>query len=202
MDVLSVNKCAQISPNNIHSIHSNQPHPSVALLVGVFSAVAVLCIDLADPFSGSFSVAGTSAQVGDLRLCLLEDVREAKNDATELSVSAFRFFVPSYAEKGITSSSSSGKPKPMNGPSRRDVSPSRYGNNFLSTVYFHLLTGPLGSNVRAIGELVAWAATTVWKKSRALLAWRERKWPWMKKKSKKPKASVDNETKEVVEDVE
>lgn len=47
----------------------------VALLVGVFSATATLVFDLADPFSGTFSIAGVGAQVGDLRLCLLEDVR-------------------------------------------------------------------------------------------------------------------------------
>ncbi|KAL7532329.1 hypothetical protein ACHAXR_004564 [Thalassiosira sp. AJA248-18] len=158
-------------------------NPSVALLVGVFSATATLCIDLADPFSGSFSVAGSTAQVGDLRLCLLEDVREAKSEASELSSSTFRFFRSPYPEeeKGTTSS---GRPKPMKGPSRRDTSPSRYGNNFLSTVYFHLLTGPLGSNVRAVGEILAWAMTLVWKKTRPLLVWR--RWPWVKKESKRP----------------
>lgn len=147
----------------------------------MFSATATLVIDLADPFSGSFSVAGTSAQVGDLRLCLLEDVREAKSDASELSFSVTKF-LPFWKEH-------SAKPKPMDSLSpRRDTSPSRYGNHFISTVYFHLLTGPLGSNVRAIGELMAWAATVIWKKTRPLA----RKFLWMKKKSKKqPRASVD-----------
>jgi len=168
-----------------------------ALLVGVFSATATLCIDLRDPFSGSFSVAGTSAQVGDLRLCLLEDVREAKSDASVLSSSTFRFFPSPKAEKENTTSN--GKPKPMNGPSRRDISPSRYGNNFFSTVYFHLLTGPLGSNVRALGELVAWAATIVWKKTRPE-SWRRKLWPWTKRG--RPKASLDVERQKGVEDAE
>ena len=132
-------------------------HPSVALLVGFFSATATLCIDLANPFSGSFSVAGTSAQVGDLRLCLLEDARKAKREAGELS---FRFM-----------SSSDGKIGPMKGASRRNTSPSRYSNNFISTVYFHLLTGPLGSNVRAIGELFAWGVTIICKKAQRAFEW-------------------------------
>ena len=153
-------------------------NPLVALLVGVFSATATLCLDLADPFSGTFSVAGTSAQVGDLRLCLLEDVREAKIEAERLSFSTFRFF-PSNEESTGGATTSDGKPGPMRGASRRNASPSRYGNNFLSTVYFHLLTGPLGSNVRAIGELFAWGATVVWKKARSFLEWRD--WTWMKK---------------------
>ena len=163
-------------------------------MVGVFSATATLCIDLRDPFSGSFSVAGTSAQVGDLRLCLLEDVREAKSDASDLSSSILQFF-PSPKDRSWTTPKGS---KPMNGPSRRDISPSRYGNNFFSTVYFYLLTGPLGEQVKALGEVVAWFTTLLWKKTRPILAWRWKKWPWVKKdstsksmndKSKQPKAS-------------
>lgn len=126
-------------------------------------------MDLSSPFDGSFSVAGTSAQVGDLRLCLLEDAREAKREAVQLSFSTFRFF-PSPEDGG--SGILLGATNPMKGASRRDMSPSRFGNNFVSTVYFHLLTGPFGSNVRALGELVAWVATTVWKKTLSFLAWR------------------------------
>lgn len=164
----------------------------VALLVGVFSATATLVFDLSDPFSGSFSVAGVAAQVGDLRLCLLEDVREAKSDASVLSSSTFRFLPSPDSNRGA-SASSNDKLKPMNSVSRREMSPSRYGNNIFSTIYFHLLTGPLGSKVRALGEIVAWTATLLWKKTRPVFAWRWRKWPWKKKESEseRPKASVD-----------
>ena len=162
----------------------------VALLVGVFSATATLVFDLSDPFSGTFSVAGVAAQVGDLRLCLLEDVREAKSDASVLSSSTFRFLPSPDSERGT---SSNGKLKPMNGISRRDKSPSRYGNNIFSTIYFHLLTGPLGSKVLALGEIFAWTATLVWKKTRPLFAWKWKGWPWKRKESERerPEASVD-----------
>ena len=155
-------------------LNSIQLRALFALLVGVFSATATLCIDLADPFSGTFSVAGTSVQVGDLRLCLLEDVREAKSDASELSSFKFRSL-----------SNGNGNRKSMDNPSpqQSNVSPSRYGNSFVSTVYFHLLTGPLGSNVRAIGEVLVWTATAVWKKTKYLLSWTRRKFPWLKQEA-------------------
>lgn len=134
-------------------------------------------------------MAGVAAQVGDLRLVLLEDVREARNDASVLSSSAFRFLSSPDSENGATSN---GKLKFMNGPSRRDISPSRYGTNLFSTLYFHLLTGPLGSNVRALGEIVAWMATLAVKKTRRVFAWKGRKWPWRKRESEseRPEASV------------
>ena len=162
-------------------LNSIQLRSLFALLVGVFSATATLCIDLADPFTGSFSIAGTSAQVGDLRLCLLEDAREARSEASELSFSTFRFFPSPSSEESNGGKTSNGKPGPMKGSSKRN--PSRYGNNFLSTVYFHLLTSPVGSNVRAIAELFAWGATVFWKRARSILDWRA--WPWMKQESKR-----------------
>ena len=55
--------------------------------------------------------------------------------------------------------------------------PSRYG--LLLTVYFHLLTGPLGDSVRIVGDVVAWLTTLVGRKMQSILNWR--RWPWHKK---------------------
>lgn len=48
-----------------------------AMIVGVLSGTGILCLDLGDPFSGSFSIEGSGEQLADLRVCLREDVREA-----------------------------------------------------------------------------------------------------------------------------
>ncbi len=58
-----------------------------ALLIGICSGTAVLCWDLDNPFSGTFSIAGASTQLADLRLCLREDVREALAESDEVSSS-------------------------------------------------------------------------------------------------------------------
>jgi hypothetical protein len=48
-------------------LNSIQLRSLFALLVGVFSATATLCIDLVDPFTGSFSIVAASAQIGDMK---------------------------------------------------------------------------------------------------------------------------------------
>jgi len=48
-------------------LNSIQLRSLFALLVGVFSSTATLCLDLDDPFTGSFSINSASAQVGDLK---------------------------------------------------------------------------------------------------------------------------------------
>ena len=55
--------------------------------------------------------------------------------------------------------------------------PSRY--NLLLTVYFHLLTGPLGDSVRIVGDIIAWLTTLVGRKMQSILNWR--RWPWRRK---------------------
>lgn len=161
------------------------------LLVGVFSAVATLCLDLDDPFTGSFSVTSASVQIRDLQTCLQEDVREANAEAGEVSTTAlttFRTFFGGPTEGGAASNSirrkiqsrnmNAGKKGPVS--SNMDVSPgdelfetgeggsSRYG--VLSTIYWHLLTSPMGSTVRAIGDVLAWSIKPVVRSARSLLS--------------------------------
>ena len=55
-----------------------------ATIVAVCSATAVLCWDLDNPFTGSFSIAGASTQLADMRVCLREDIREALVESDEI----------------------------------------------------------------------------------------------------------------------
>ena len=58
-----------------------------------------------------------------------------------------------------------------------DLNPSsRYGYGLLSTLYFHLLTGPLGGNVRLIGDAIAWLITIIGRRLREIVNWK--RWPW------------------------
>lgn len=188
---LSVSLCATflLESNQLVNeyLTSIQLRSLFALLVGVFSATAELCVDLENPFNGSFSITSASTQIGDLVLCLQEDVREAKAEAGEISTATRKFFqthLGGPSEGGPRSKY--GVPKQFS--SGIDVirdrgairTPSRYGA--LSTIYFHLLTGPLGSNVRAIGEIAAWATALVVRRTWALIAWR--RWPWRREKKK------------------
>ena len=62
-----------------------------------------------------------------------------------------------------------------------DLNPSsRYGYGLLSTLYFHLLTGPLGGNVRLIGDAIAWTITIIGRRLRAIVNWK--RWPWRGRK--------------------
>lgn len=186
---LSVSLCAMflLESNQLVNqyLNSIQLRSLFALLVGIFSATAELCVDLDDPFRGSFSITSASTQIGDLVLCLQEDVREAKMEAGEISTATRRFL---HSRLG---GPSEGGPRdkyriPKQFSSGIDVTkargairtPSRYGA--LSTMYFHLLTGPLGSNVRALGDIAAWMAALVMRPTRALISWR--RWPWRRKR--------------------
>ena len=61
-----------------------------------------------------------------------------------------------------------------------DLNPSsRYGYGLLSTLYFHLLTGPLGGNVRLIGDAIAWMITIIGRRVREIVKWG--RWPWRRK---------------------
>jgi hypothetical protein len=57
---------------------------------------------------------------------------------------------------------------------------SRYG--LASTLYFHLLTGPLGFNVRALGDLFAWVVSFVSQHSRGVVAWCHRSGSFLTRK--------------------
>lgn len=62
---------------------------------------------------------------------------------------------------------------------RMAQSQSRYG--MVSTIYWHLLTGPMGASVRALGDLVAWLATIVGRRARKLLL--SIRWPRRRRNS-------------------
>ena len=65
-----------------------------------------------------------------------------------------------------------------------DLNPSsRYGYGLLSTLYFHLLTGPLGGNVRLIGDAIAWMITIIGRRLREIVNWK--RWPWRGKDRRK-----------------
>ena len=184
-------------------LNSIQLRSLFALLVGVFSATATLCLDLDDPFTGSFSIVKASMQIGDLQLCLQGDVREANAEAGEISKATRKFFRSIFGgptEGGAASNDIKGliQTRKNNGPNQsltasapkqvstsdEELGPSstrsRYG--MLTTIYFHLLTGPTGSTVRALGDVAAWVTTIAVRRLRALLLWiRLRK--WMSKRS-------------------
>lgn len=152
-----------------------------ALLVGVCSGTATICLDLADPFRGTFSILEASAQLADLRLCLEEDIAEATAEAGEIPSSLVHAILEirennnnlldtkrSVGTSTTTSSRQSGTSSeqgeqqggdlPSSKPNNKQP-PRRYG--LLPTLYFHLLTGPLGSYVRPLGDAIAWLATFV-----------------------------------------
>jgi hypothetical protein len=158
-------------------LNSVQLRALFAILVGVFSGTATLCINLADPFRGSFSIAEAAAQLGDLRLCLKKDVVEATAEEGEISskvVHALLLGGRNYNEFSETElgsrvqvskelseelSEENGVPTAAEERKRNNDIRRRYG--LTSTVYFHLLTGPLGSNARVLGDVIAWLATFV-----------------------------------------
>jgi len=149
-------------------------------IVGVLSSTATLCWDLSDPFSGTFSIEGAGTQLADFRVCLREDVREALEEAEEIPSNTRDYFRSILGGPDV---SETGQPsKKSEDGNNVDINPSsRYG--LLSTVYFHLLTGPLGAQVRIIGDVLAWFVTIFGRRIRAVLNWWKRPW-WSKENSK------------------
>lgn len=108
----------------------------------------------------------------DFRLCLQEDVREANAEMSQISsrtMKALRGLLKPSKEKDEIKDKTQEYDEEL---------PSRTRFNFISTIYFHLLTGPLGSNVRALGDVFAWVATTITKRVRIIIDWRRR---WKRK---------------------
>jgi len=142
-----------------------------ALLVGVCSGIASICLNLADPFSGTFSMLEASAQLRDIRLSLEEDVAEATAEAGEISPNlSFAILNPSgqqIRDTNLDTTNQSGERIKVWGfrPNTNNKEPRRYG--LRSTVYFHLLTGPFGSNVKVLGDVIAWLATFVASRTKA-----------------------------------
>ena len=156
-------------------LNSIQLRSLFALLVGVISATAVLCLDLDDVFRGSFSIAKASTQIGDLQLCLQEDVREANAEAGEVSPAArgwFRELLGGPTEGGGASNSTILVMRRAL-PNEQAI-PEKEGSSRYSvprTIYFHLLTSPIGASVRALGEVAVWISKIVTKRGRAFLSW-------------------------------
>ncbi|KAL7540351.1 hypothetical protein ACHAXR_010844 [Thalassiosira sp. AJA248-18] len=150
------------------------------IIVGVCSGTAGLCWDLSDPFSGTFSVEGAGEQISDLRVCLREDVREALTESGELPSSTRNFFRGILDGPGVSASRGQfSREDRKAGKDENKEEANRYG--LLSTLYFHLLTGPLGDNVRAIGDIIAWLTTLVGRKVKAIANWR--RWPWRRREN-------------------
>lgn len=60
------------------------------------------------------------------------------------------------------------------GDDNEDLNPSsRYG--LLSTLYWHLLTGPLGAYVRLFGDAAAWLTTILVRRMKMILVHRDRR---------------------------
>ncbi|KAL3796194.1 hypothetical protein ACHAWO_010474 [Cyclotella atomus] len=179
LSALSVSICIMFLLESNQSLNqylnSIQLRSLFALLVGVFSTTATLCLDLDDPFTGSFSINSASAQIGDLRLCLQEDFREANSEHAEISSRAMKALRELLRPTNIKSD---GKVDKLE--DRYDDSRTRTRFSLISTIYFHLLTGPLGSNVRAAGDVLAWVATAITNRVRLVLSWTKR---WKKRKS-------------------
>jgi len=187
-------------------LNSVQLRALFSILVGVLSGTAALCLDLADPFRGSFCISSAASQLGDLKVALQQDLAEAGDEAPDTGSlgSQFKFWAQKreldMATRGIrdqgssqltqrapqgsdvniatnalavvedTENSSTGLALPTSLPTQ-DSSRSRSRYGLASTLYFHLLTGPLGFNVRALGDLFAWVVSFVSQHSRGVVAW-------------------------------
>lgn len=182
--VLCVNICiAYLLTSNqqvLQYLNSIQLRFLFGTIVGICSGTGALCWDLSDPFRGTFSIEGASTQLGDLRVCLREDVRDALTENGEMSSSTRNFFRSMLGGPDVSTSAEEqlSRQSGDDGINTDFNSSSRYG--LLSTVYFHLLTGPLGSNVRAIGDVVAWLATLLGRRVRAIVSWK--RWPWRRRR--------------------
>lgn len=119
-------------------LNSSQLRFLFAVLISVGSLTTALCTDLADPFRGSFCVTSAAVQLGDLSQELDVDIASAKAEAID-------FFGPRLAGDAA------------------DEPREHASNKFSarSTIYFHLLTGPLAPNVRAVGDIAAWTNSRV-----------------------------------------
>ncbi|KAK1734396.1 DUF4239 domain-containing protein [Skeletonema marinoi] len=138
-----------------------------ATIVAVCSGTATLCWDLDNPFSGSFSIAGASTQLADMRVCLREDIREALVESDEIPSDTRKFFRSQFGGPSVSASRELSEEDEELDPS------SRYG--LLPTLYWHLLTGPAGAYVRMFGDAAAWLTTIVGRKLQTIILHRGRR---------------------------
>lgn len=231
--MLSLSACttfllASNQPKNEFYLDSISLRYLFATLVGVCSGTATLCINLADPFRGTFSVLDASAQLGELRLGLERDIAEATREAGEISSSLVHAILlgETEARNGIVARSTVPPKNANNRSLDRDTATGRsrsgsYGKleaedwdwqqakirkdprrryGLVPTLYFHLLTGPFGSNAKALGEILAWVATFVTKQTKLLsrrinMAFgRKRRWGlrWRHARNNGPSSSIES----------
>lgn len=116
-----------------------------AILAAVGSGAAMLLRDLEDPFQGSFCINLAAKQLNAFQQLLETDIDEAQQEQQQVGRSAFLSM---------------------------DRNRPRLHYNTRNTLYFHLLTGPLGSNVKFLGDILSWTVrhmSNAWKR-----VWR---WP-------------------------
>eukprot|EP00984_Skeletonema_dohrnii_P022362 scaffold11489_cov122-Skeletonema_dohrnii-CCMP3373.AAC.1 len=136
-------------------------------ILAVCSGTATLCWDLDNPFSGSFSIAGASTQLADMRVCLREDIREALVESDEIPSDTRKFFRSQFGGPSVSASRELDSDDEELDPS------SRYA--LLPTLYWHLLTGPAGAYVRMFGDAAAWLTTIVGRKLQTIILHRGRR---------------------------
>ena len=98
--------------------------------------------------------------LGDLRVCLREDVREADEESREISSRTRDFFRRKLGGPTVGISSSDEEES-------GDENSSRYG--LMSTIYFHLLTSPIGSWLMLTGDALSWMATFTTRRGRGVI---------------------------------
>lgn len=108
-----------------------------SILLSTFAAIALLCLDLADPFRGVTTISNEALQLRAFQATIERDLAEAE---IELRASELRSANP--ADHARLASD-----RGMDRPGSWGV---------VDTVYFHLLTGKLGSTVRFLGDGLAW----------------------------------------------
>ena len=89
----------------------------------------MLLKDLDDPFQGSFCINTSAIQLRSFEKLLMDDIAHAKDDAHHSGPTLLSL----------------------------DRSSERPSYNTGNTVYLHLLTGPLGANIRLLGDVFSWA---------------------------------------------
>lgn len=184
-------------------LNSIQLRTLFGILVGVLSGLTTLCFNLADPFRGSFSITQAATQLGDLRISLKRDVAEAHAEGKEISSKIIQSLLlagdrnpersseTSVVVNEILSEVTNTTDDMPAATEDDDLVRRRYG--LVSTIYFHLLTGPLGSNARMIGDVIAWVASfathCVRSSSRRLVTWSRsfRRWLSPSKQTKDSK---------------
>jgi len=119
-----------------------------AIIASVGSGAAMLLKDLEDPFQGSFCINLAAKQLTDFENLLKADIAEAEDEMKQVGLPAFISL------------------------DRERQRPNYHAGN---TVYFHLLTGPLASSIRMIGDLLAWSCRRIMKSWAALKtgSWRK-----------------------------